>query len=189
MGKTSALGRVWNNIKKGRVSGSAKLFPSFLLFFTKLVVAHHNIVSVFDCITGRWSAPPSKKSFWNPSGSTLEQKSSGKSHHFVFEAPVLSIFRSKMDHEAGAYEIAVVLKNNTIRILVGLESRTSDLKIELSTAKLEIPGYIDQICMDTETTENGRCAFFLIDKNRSYNPDTRVNTDMSKKKRRQTMGL
>ena len=48
-----------------------------------------------------------------------------------------------MDHEAGAYEIAVVLKNNTIRVLVGLESRSSDLKIELSTAKLEIPEHID----------------------------------------------
>ena len=41
--------------------------------------------------------------------------------------------------------------------------------------------------MDTETTENGRCAFFLVDKNKTYNPATQVNTDMSKKKKRQTM--
>ncbi len=55
--KDRSLLRVWSNILKKRVSHSARLFSSFMLFFTKLLVAHHNIGSIYDCISGRWSEP------------------------------------------------------------------------------------------------------------------------------------
>ena len=128
-----------------------------MLFFTKLLVAHINIISIFDCITGTWSS------------------------HFTFEAPVLSIFRSKMDHDTGAYEIGVILANNTIRCLVGVESNSSDLKIELSDHYIQLPGGIEHLCYDTELKENGKSLLLLIDEQKVYNRRaTEINTDMVK---------
>ena len=55
--KLKATRQVWGRVLKSRVSATARLFPCFMLFFTKLLVAHSNIISVFDCITGMWSVP------------------------------------------------------------------------------------------------------------------------------------
>ena len=130
-----------------------------MLFFTKLLVAHSNISSVFDCITGTWSSQQPKTGFWNKKP---------KINHFTFEAPVLSIFRSKMDHDTGAYEIGVILANNTIRCLVGLESNSTDVKIELSDNYIKLPGGIEHLCFDTDLKENGKSLFLLIDTNKKY---------------------
>jgi hypothetical protein len=145
-----------------------------MLFFTKLLVAHSNIISVFDCITGTWSKPKDRI-LLNNSGNAKKSKM----HHFLFEAPVVSIFRSKMDHDTGAYEIGVILANNTIRCLVGLESNSSDVKIELSGSYIQLPGGIEHLCYDTELKENGKSVFLLLDKTKRYNRRaTEINTSM-----------
>jgi hypothetical protein len=140
--KNRSLRRAWSNIIKKRVSGSARLFSSFMLFFTKMLVAHHNIVSIYDCISGRWSEPARTTSMneFDPNLSTDAVKN--KSHHFAFEAPVQQIFRAKMDQETGAYEIGVLLRNQTVRCLVGMETSSSDIKIELSGSYIRLPGHI-----------------------------------------------
>ena len=59
-----------------------------------MIVAHHNMVSIYDLIKKEW-----------------------EKYHYSFEAPVVSIFRLHMDYENDDFEIGILLANNTVRSL------------------------------------------------------------------------
>ena len=85
-----------------------------------------------------------------------------------------------MDHDTGAYEIGVVLRNHIVRCLVGVESSSSDVKIELSSSYIRLPGRIQHMCFDSEMKENGKSLFMLLDKSQSYNKEIApANTTMA----------
>ena len=85
-----------------------------------------------------------------------------------------------MDQDTGTYEIGVLLRNQTVRCLVGIESSSSDIKIELSGSYIRLPGRIQHMCFDSEMKENGKSLFMLLDKSQSYDKEIApANTTMA----------
>jgi hypothetical protein len=97
-----------------------------MLLFTKMIVAHHNMISVYDIVNKQW-----------------------KDEHFAFEAPVISIFRFNINHDKNFFEIGILLKNNTIRKLQAKMSESKDLMIKVMfDSPIKLPGQIMNYCFD-----------------------------------------
>jgi len=98
----------WSGIVDNKVSQSVKLFTTFMLFFTKMIVAHHNILSVYDIVLNRWT------------------------NHYALPAPIRTVWRILMDHENDKYEGGILLRNNQVHKLINFkESKNADFKIVL----------------------------------------------------------
>lgn len=97
----------WAGIVDNKVAQHVKVFQTFLLFFTKMVVAHHNIISIYDIVTNRWTL------------------------HEALPAPVVTMFRMVMDNENGNYEIGILTRNDKVYKLIGKESKKTDFKINM----------------------------------------------------------
>ena len=139
--QSQAVKEQWIAIQGNRLCQNAKLFPCFHLLFTKMIVAHHNMVSIYDLTKKEW-----------------------EKQHYSFEAPVVSIFRSYIDHENNAFEVGILLKNNTIRSLYAKESSSSDIKIKLMKKNtISLPGKIMHHCFDTKLTGNSKNLYMIID--------------------------
>lgn len=97
--------------------------------FTKMVVAHHNMVSIYDILNKSW-----------------------KSQHFSFEAPIVSVFRSNFEPKEKIIELGVLLRNNTLRKLKAAFSKNTDLEISLSEdSAIKLPGQLMNHCFSLKT--------------------------------------
>ena len=97
--------KYWKSLSLNKLNQSVKIFTTFCLFFTKMVVAHNNIVSTYDIILNKWE------------------------QHIVLEAPVKSIYRMIMDSKKGIYKLGILLRNDTIHTLSGIKDHTKDFEI------------------------------------------------------------
>jgi hypothetical protein len=105
-----------------------------------MVVAHHNILSIYDIVLNRWT------------------------HHYALPAPIKMVWRLLMDHENGKYECGILLRNNTVHKVVGRESKNADFTLVLSQKHIVLPGSVNFHALDTKMRDNSKYMFFLLDK-------------------------
>lgn len=148
---------VWGRIKEASLNQYLQLFPSFVLFFTKMIVSHGSFISTFDLLTNQWD----KK-------------------HITFESNVVRIWRDSENHLDDDYNCGVLLSNGTIRFLSqklkpsrevdeeGNPVMVMNEKVYLKETEFKIPGTIVQSCIDPIDTDQNRLIVALADKkNRS----------------------
>jgi len=145
-----SVNKLWLRIGQNSVSQTMNLYPSFLLFFTKMIVAHQNIVSIFDLLESKWT------------------------EHLTFTARVTDVFRHTSSHTESNYEIGILLENGIIRLLEARETIKSDFKLKLTDKVTKLPGKVVSKCFETNIEDLNPSLYFLLDKSdeakNSYNP-------------------
>jgi hypothetical protein len=130
----------WAGIKHNKLNQSVKIFTTFCLFFTKMVVAHNNIISAYDIIKERWES------------------------HIHLDAPVKSIYRMVMNSKDGIFKLGIILRNDTIRTYEGVKDKNRDFICKLTDEIIYLPGSMHANCADTRAS-TWKCMFILCDKN------------------------
>lgn len=93
LSRRQSLNKKWKMINNNQLSRSFNLYPSFTLFFTKMLLAHSNMVSIYDLLKEKWTS------------------------HFTFPERVEFLFRHKAVYAERKYEIGVLLENSNIYIM------------------------------------------------------------------------
>jgi hypothetical protein len=88
-----------------------------------MIITHNNILSIYDIIHEEWE------------------------DHYVFYAPIKSIYRMVMDSKTRNYKLGIILKNDTIRTLYNVQDQvTKVMRCALLPTVINLPGTMYNSC-------------------------------------------